>query len=421
MHIAFVAQPYDDVLPPSQSSIGLWTYHVGRRLAVDHRVTVYLKRPRYASDAPGTDNIQYVFVPTVPDRLQRVVNRAAKVIGQPGRPAFATWQNFFEYALLIALDLRRRRPDVIHIHNLTQFVPLVRAFNPNTAIVLHMQAEWLSQLDSTLMERRIRQVDRVVGSSDHISNLVKRRFPHLADRCVTVNNGFDPAIFSDTTVRSKSDSLRSILFVGRVSPEKGVHLLLEAFQQVGARIPDARIDIVGPGGSLPRQLIVDLSDDPHVQALARFYDGREYQAHLQDRIPAELAARVIFHGGQSQAAVAGFYRNATILVNASLSESFGMSVVEAGSLGVPAIVTRVGGMQETVLDGHTGLIVAPDDVTGLAQAMITLLEDEQRRQAMGRAAQARALDRYSWDRITGDIRHVYGEIYGQQQKHPIHA
>ncbi|HEU5088515.1 MAG TPA: glycosyltransferase, partial [Roseiflexaceae bacterium] len=62
-----------------------------------------------------------------------------------------------------------------------------------------------------------------------------------------------------------------------------------------------------------------------------------------------------------------------------------------------------------------------DDVAGLAQAMITLLEDEQRRHAMGRAAQARALDHYSWDRITGDIRHVYGEIYGQQQKHAIHA
>jgi glycosyltransferase involved in cell wall biosynthesis len=422
MRIAFVSQPFDGVLPPDQSSVGLWTYHVGRRLAVDHEVTIYLKRPwRRRAQARPDERAGYRFVPMLPQRLLPALDRAAGGLSRPGRPAFAGLHHFGEYALQIALDLRRRRPDIVHVHSFSQFVPIIRALNPELAIALHMPGEWLSQLDYAMIERRLRQVDLMIGCSDHITNLVRRRFPHLAGRCCTIYNGIDTTIFEQGAGPPAGREGRSLLFVGRVSPEKGVHLLLEAFQRLAERFPDLGLDIVGPIGELRREYIVGLSDDRHVRALERFYDGRGYAAHLRERVPPELSGRVRFHGGRPQAAVAAFYRAATVLVNASLSESFGMTVVEAGFSGVPAVVSRVGGMQETVVDGRSGLIVEPGDIAGLADAVGSLLEDDARRRAMGAAAHARASERYSWERIAAEALASYQGAIAQRGRGKLRA
>jgi spore coat protein SA len=410
MHIAYVSQPVDGVLPPIQTSIGLWTYHVGRRLARDHQVTVYLKQEWAGGPAVSAGELaNYVFVRMLPKRLQPVIDWSGKVLSGPGRPPFAALHYYLEYALQIAADIRRRKVDLVHIHNFTQFVPVIRALNPQVKIVLHMQGEWLTQLDYRMIERRLRQVDRMIGCSDHISNLVRTRYPHLADRCATVHNGFDTSIFSASPAAHLRRPGKRLLFVGRISPEKGVHVLLEAFQKVAASVPEAYLDIVGPFGELPRDFIVSLSDDPHVTRLARFYDGRGYLAHLKDRIPADLAERVVFHGGLPQAEIAAHYRDAAILANPSLSESFGMSIVEAGSFGIPSVVSRVGGMKETVLDGRTGRIVEPSDADGLARSLLELLTDDGRRQEMGQAARERSLECYSWERIARDALTLYSE------------
>ncbi|CAH2394627.1 hypothetical protein MES4922_110071 [Mesorhizobium ventifaucium] len=92
-----------------------------------------------------------------------------------------------------------------------------------------------------------------------------------------------------------------VLFVGRVSPEEGVHTLLEARPEVVAAHPEARLEIVGPSAALPLDLLIDLSRDPEVLGLSRFYPGGSafrgsYEIALREMIPPRLAHTVTFTG-----------------------------------------------------------------------------------------------------------------------------
>jgi len=67
---------------------------------------------------------------------------------------------------------------------------------------------------------------------------------------------------------------------------------------------------------------------------------------------------------------------------------------------VPCVATRIGGLVETVVDGETGVLVEPGDVGGLADALVGLATEPDRRAQLGVAARERALERYDWPRIT---------------------
>lgn len=420
MKIAIVNQPFDGVLPPDQGSIGIWTYEVARRLADDHEVTVHARYMRYLKQGGRRrrtieQGVEYRFrfagPTTIWTRLSALWERAPWLRD----PIYASWLYYLEFSLPVALRIRRDRPDVVHIHNFTGFVPIVRALNPTTKIVLHMNCEWLSQLDERRMEKRIGKVDAVLGSSEHITGLVQRRFPRLADRCHTVYNGVDLDAFAERAGGTTGDDReRVVVFVGRVSPEKGVHDLIEAMRHVIRRHHDVRLDVVGWIGALPRSYIVDVSDDPLVKELGRFYE-RDYGEQLTELVGDDLRDRVRFVGPMSHDDVVRHVGSADLLVNPSYSESFGMSLVEAMACATPVVATRVGGMQEIVTD-QTGVLVDRNDARALAAAIVGLLDDDERRRSMGTAGRRRVADVFSWDRIAEAAERVYGRVRGEADR-----
>lgn len=422
MKIAFINQPLDSLVPPHQNSIGIWTYKVAPYLAMDHPVTVFGQRPPNPLFRIGRDRVRYHFIPAIDSaralcaRLEAWRDR----LPNPRLPEFASRLYYYpEYALQVALQLRRHHPDIIHIHNLTQFVPMMREFHPSAKIVLHMNCEWLSQLESATMARRAQQCDLILGSSEYITEKILGRFPELEERCRTVYNGVDAVLFTpgrsgdgmgtaSGTTAAVADPPR-LLFVGRVSPEKGVHLLLEAFARVAATHPTVHLDIAGPIRALPLPLIIGVSTDPLVQALSSFYP-EDYEAQLRRRIPPQLEGRVHFLGRLSQLELVACYRRATILVNPSLSESFGMSLVEALACEKPVVATRVGGMPTIVGNDDVGLLVPPGEVEPLAAGIRTLLRDPARRLAMGRKGRARVLERFAWPRVAKKLLEHYDAL-----------
>lgn len=329
----------------------------------------------------------------------------------PKRPFFASRSYFLGYIWQIARELRKQRCDVVHIPNYSQFVPIIRALNPNIKIILHMHGEWLTQLDGEMTKRRLSQADLIVGCSDFITETIRHRFPHLSDCCETVVNGVDVARFTPLPDREqlRKKEEKRLLFVGRVSPEKGVHTLLEAFPQVANHFPQAQLDIVGPIGSCSKEVIVALSDDPRVKALSAFYPGN-YLLHLQQRIPEDLKQHVTFKGGIPHAELADHYRNADIVVNPALSEASGISLLEAMSAEIPVIGSRIGGIPINVDEGKTGLLVEPDDSTALAAAIIKLLSDDALRSEMGKAGRRHVLNRFTWDRVVASLLHLYDKL-----------
>jgi spore coat protein SA len=405
MKIAFVNQPFDGVIPPHQNSVGIWTFQVAPYLAQANQVLVYAKRMRTQNQWDAGDNIEYRFVPALPNIIVRRLSNMLARFQNKTRPVYASSLYYLDYILQVALNLRKEHCDVIHVHNFSQFVPLLRAFNPRAKIAIHMHCEWLSQLDPAMIERRIQKADFILGSSDYITQKVKQRFPQLADRCYTVFNGVDADDFIADASQPTSDEPR-LLFVGRVSPEKGVHVLIEAFRQVAERHPEVKLDLVGTVQELPVDFLIGLSDEPQVAQLAALYQ-ENYSNYLQRLIPVQLKDRVRFWGGVPHEKTREFYQKANILVNPSFSEAFGMSLIEGMANQKPVIATRVGGMPEIVRNGKTGLLVNTGDVSALADAMNQLLANSEQQRTMGRAGRERVLKLFTWEKVTKRLSSYY--------------
>jgi glycosyltransferase involved in cell wall biosynthesis len=208
-----------------------------------------------------------------------------------------------------------------------------------------------------------------------------------------------------------------ILFVGRVSPEKGIHTLIEAFARIASRVENARLDIVGGRATLREEFIVGISSDPLVRALKRFYDGStgaEYQQYLDGLVSKlGLTGNVRFVGHVPHRELPDRYRASAVVVNPSLSESFGISMVEGMASGLPVVGTKIGGMLETVLDGETGLLVEPERPDLLAEAVVSLLEDPVRAKQMGIEGRARAVERFSWRARSDRLLSAYRTMLNQ--------
>lgn len=408
MRIAYVNQTVDRVRPPVQSSLGIWTWQVGRRLAVDHEVAIYTRRSRWRMQEQHGDGMVYRNAPRLWDkRLAPVLSPFIKDRGE-GRPAFASSANELGYITAVALDLRRKGVDVIHVLNNSQFMPVLRTFNRDALLVLHMQCEWLHQLDPALLAPRLACCDLILGCSEYIARHAAEWNPQVADRCHAVFNGCDVERFDTEPAPAPADAGRRLLFVGRVSPEKGLHVLVDAWVELAERHPDLHLDLVGDISSLPRNLIVDLSRDPIINALERFYDDSSYREHLESRVPAELKDRLHFVGNVPQADLVSHYQAAEVFIlPSSCHEAFGMPLAEAMACGKPTVGTRAGGIPELFDEGRTGFVVEREDPSALAEAIGKLLDDPELRREMGRRGRERCRELFSWDVIASETKKRY--------------
>ena len=153
-----------------------------------------------------------------------------------------------------------------------------------------------------------------------------------------------------------------VLYVGRLSPEKGVDVLLRAWSLLLHPSPSS-LTIVGDG-----------PERPALESLAAIHG---------------ISGRVEFAGALSRTAARAAIASASLLVLPSICyETFGLAILEAASLGVPSIVTAIGGQAALVQDGVTGRHVAPGDPAALATALRELLADPIALHRMGDAARA---------------------------------
>jgi glycosyltransferase involved in cell wall biosynthesis len=421
MKIAFVSQPFDYVQPPVQAgSIGIWTYQMMQAApAKQHAFIVYAKQFPNQQAFETHDGIAYRrFSTNLDEWLGKPFRLLELLLNFPRskKPFYATRLSYLGYIAQIARDLRTQQCDVVHVHNYSQFVPVLRAFNPKIKIVLHMHCEWLSDLDRNMIAARLQKTDLVLGCSDYIAEKVRLRFPQYADRVRSVYNGVDLRYFSSAIHAETKEPKKPkrLLYVGRVSPEKGLHTLLQAFEIVIKEMPGVQLDMVGPAGNAPYEYMALISEDPRVAALSRYYHGLkkrgDYQQELKGQLSPEVSSHVQFVGQVPHAELLAYYRAADLLVNPSLSEAFGMSLIEAMASKVPVVATRVGGMTEITENGRLGLLAEAEDAAALAQAILTLLADEQLRRQLGEAGYQRAAALYSWERVAESLVGLYASL-----------
>ena len=127
---------------------------------------------------------------------------------------------------------------------------------------------------------------------------------------------------------------------------------------------------------------------------------------LRERVPNAL-------GAVPHAEVERLLERASVLVAPCEREGFGLAAAEAMAFGRPVVAAAGGALLELVTDEETGLLVPPRDVTALREAVERLLRDPELRERLGRAARARARERFGWDAVIDHTLELYGSVLGE--------
>jgi glycosyltransferase involved in cell wall biosynthesis len=424
LKIAFVNQPIDTILPPYQSSIGACTYGAACSLARSSEVIVYGIEDRHddISRSDADSQVSFQLLPSTPaDRLlYKARNTYARCMRTCAPVSTSRW--FFpDFGRQVAIDLQKQRCDVIHIQHCSQYAPVIRAFNPESKLVLHLHAEWFSQSNPALLARRLRHVDFLTTVSNYITEKTCRDFPQIAGRCETAYNGITASEFRGEKDYQAARQRRQkrILYAGAISPHKGIHVLVDAFKIVANRYPDVHLDIVGLFGSYPVQESFDRNDRTGKESVASFYaqDQGPYLSQLKSRL-TPIADKAAFWGMIPRPDLIERYYDADFFVFPPVwNEGFGIPPVEAMAAGIPVVASRSGAVVETVRDHETGFLVEKNDPRGLAEGMLKLLEDDALRENMGRAARRWALEQFTWDHVAESMHKRYAALCKRGSAH----
>jgi glycosyltransferase involved in cell wall biosynthesis len=230
----------------------------------------------------------------------------------------------------------------------------------------------------------LRKYSRVVAVSDEVrARLLKARVPKENIRMV--RNGIDLQPFDGVEPSLRGDSDRPIVgLIGRLAWEKGVDIFLAAAAKVLVNFPEARFVVVGEGPDREKldRTIAELGIGRSVDMLGR-----------QDDMPA-------------------VYASLDIMVSSSRQEGLPMAILEGMASSLPLVATAVGEVPTVVQDGKTGVIVPPENVDAVANGMLELLRDAEKRKRFGAAGRLLIQNEYSAERMTADYLRVYEEAQG---------
>ena len=241
----------------------------------------------------------------------------------------------------------------------------------------------------------VERADRVIAVSAQMRTDITTHFRVDPDRVVVIHNGVDAEAFARTERQGAlaRHEVRApyVLFVGRISEQKGIFQLLEA-----ARVLPAGVQLV---------LCASSPDTPELLArLEAAVAGRPEIRWINAMLPVPEVVQL--------------YSHAAVFVCPSIYEPFGLINLEAMACGTPVVASRVGGIPEVVVDGETGRLVEPDDAAALGQALAGIVADPARARRMGEAGRRRVEALFSWDRIADRTMAVYGEAIEHHGRAP---
>jgi glycosyltransferase involved in cell wall biosynthesis len=304
-------------------------------------------------------------------------------------------------ARTLGADWAARRPDVVHAHFWMSGMAAVSAAAPLDLPVVqtfhalgsvkrrHQGADDTSPPGRVAAERAVAgRVDRVIATcTDEVFELARLGSPRR--RTTVVPCGVDTTAFSpDGPAYPRSDRPRLVV-LGRLVRRKGVDEVIAALR----RLPDTELLVAG--------------GPPSDTGLERDPDARRLR---QVAAAAGVADRVRLLGAVARADVPALLRSADAVVCVPWYEPFGIVPLEAMACGRPVVASAVGGIQDTVVDQVTGLLVPPRRPDALAAALRTLLAAPTQALAYGIAGRDRVLARYGWDRIADATAAVYAEV-----------
>jgi alpha-maltose-1-phosphate synthase len=241
-------------------------------------------------------------------------------------------------------------------------------------------------LSSWIEKVAVEGADRVIAVSAKMRDDILAHFAADPDKVVVIHNGIDPDRFRRTDARDHLERLGVrepyVLFVGRITDQKGIFHLLEATLKMPAGV--------------------------QVVLCASAPDTPEIEQRLRTTVAQHPNVKWIFEM-VSHDVVTQLYSHAAVFVCPSVYEPFGIINLEAMACETAVVASAVGGILEVVEDGRTGLLVPPARPDLLADALIRVLGDRALARAMGRAGRQRVEDAFSWASVAERTQKVYAD------------
>ncbi len=313
--------------------------------------------------------------------------------------------------LRFARYLRRERIQLIHTHgfyaNSFALPPAWLARTPVRIASIRDDGSVWTRAQRAVERVACRLADCTVVNAEIIRRrLLAEGWPQ--DGIAVIPNGVDLARFHP---RSPASGVRHELglpadapivgVLARLAPCKGLEFFLDAARVVADRFPEVRFLVIGDQGALGNGAV--RAGGPYREAL----EQRAARLGLKDR--------VVFAGFRLD--VPEVLAELAVSVLPSVTgEGLPNSVLEAMAAGLPVVATSSGGTSEAVVNGETGLLVAPSDTAALAQAIIALLADPALRARMGAAGRRRVEERFSMDRMAHEMQSLYARLLARRQR-----
>ncbi|HVN06735.1 MAG TPA: glycosyltransferase family 4 protein [Bryobacteraceae bacterium] len=301
-------------------------------------------------------------------------------LGLGGRGVF-----YFGEAVAVGDWMRRARLRHVHTHFASTVGLIVaRVFPVTLSITFHGPAEFLEPA------ARLAEKVRAALFTCTISQFGREQLMAVCDhaewpKLEVTPLGVDPAEFAPRPFRSDPSPFR-LISVGRLAPEKGQHVLIEA---VAALVKDGRkieLRLIGGG--------------PDRAALER------------DAAARGLASRVVFEGNVNQDRLRALYRDADALALSSFAEGLPVVLMEAMAMEIPCVASTVNGVPEIITHDSDGLLAPPGDAEALAAAIARLMDDAELRRAFGERARRKIIARFDLEKNAEYLASVFRRRLG---------
>lgn len=383
--IAIVVPELLPVPPVKGGAVEHWVDEASIRIAATHQVTL-VSRPAGSAGRAGIDYIGIAWTP-----LERFFHGLKeKITWRNPLRYLAKIQNVYSYGSRVA---RAVAPfDVVYLHNEPNIL-LFLTRRQGQQIVLHMHNDHLSiRMFRPLYRRALAKADLVLCVSDYIRRQAVAQFPEYAARFKVLFNATDPAVFQpypDARERLRgviefAPDYRYLLYVGRLTSIKGVHVLIEAFREVQRRHPETRLIITG----------------------SSFFSGAartDYERELEV-LAAPVGDAIVFTGFLPHEKLRYLYAAVDALVVPSVwQEPQGLVALEAMASGTLVISSAVGGIPELLQDQVNGVLVPPADPAALANAICAVFDAPESSRRMALAGQQTIAHAYTWERLATEL------------------
>jgi glycosyltransferase involved in cell wall biosynthesis len=317
-----------------------------------------------------------------------------EILRLPGLRAYSYLRGRYRMPWLLRRPLLRRilRPvverlgagSVLWIHNRPDYAAAIQEDVQKTGakLVVHLHNSLLISFPSEIT--RSLRADKLVFCSSYLETEAKRAFASI-DNTAVIHNGADGGrFFPRALVDEDSEKIPCVLFAGRIVPEKGAHIFVEAMRRLQGRGVRAEGKVLGATG----------------------FGSRNTPTAYSVKLSGNAPSNVHFGGYCSGAALAEEFRAADVFCSPSVwEEPFGLVNVEAMASGLATVTTRGGGVPEVFAAGGA-VLVARDSVAELADALELVIRDGVfRRQLAGEAFRSFQKS-FTWQAAHGRYREV---------------